>query len=641
MPDTAPGQQAQQFNKRLRQCIVLMGCALFVCGAKPTAFAQYRCDILNTDNGLPQNSVYSILQTRDGYLWFATLDGLVRYNGAQYMIFNKANSKGINSNRFRCLFEDRDGTLWTGTEDGGLTHYAGGRFTTYTVADGLPDNLVTGVRRAQDGTLLVATNNGTARLQGEKFEAISTDPTNLDFDIGITGPSGTTWQRVGSRLRRIRDGQMVDSTVPDRLVQSHYNQLYEDRQGRLWIGTAAKGELLMLKDAVLTRYGIKNGLPPAPIEAFCEDHEGAMWFSGDGGLTRFKDGRFATYTSAHGLSSNKIKSLYEDHEGTLWAGTFDNGITRVTRQVITTYSEKDGMTGRVFYPLLEDHAGTIWIGGDGINRFKDGKFTYYPLNLAPQSAALKRSSAVVQAFYEDGQGRLWIGHQEGVYRFENGRFTDDPQMAALGHPFAFYQDREGAFWLGSDEALVRSKDGEAKRFGRGDGLLSYVQPIYEDRQGRIWIGSYGGLAQYVDGHLVFLTERDGLSSNRVRAIYEDTDGVLWIGTYDGGLNRFKDGRFTRYTMKEGMFSNGVFAILEDAHGNFWMSSNQGIYRVRKQQLNDFADGRVTKIDSVSYGKADGMLSTECNGARHPSAIKTRDGRFWFPMESPSYSPSAV
>lgn len=105
---------------------------------------------------------------------------------------------------------------------------------------------------------------------------------------------------------------------------------------------------------------------------------------------------------------------------------------------------------------------------------------------------------------------------------------------------------------------------------------------------------------------------------------------MWIGTYDGGLNRFKGGRFTSYTTKEGMFSNGVFAILEDAHGTFWMSSNQGIYRVRKQQLNDFAEGRITKINSVSYGKADGMLSTECNGARQPSAIKTRDGRLWFP-----------
>src|SRR5262249_45141089 len=148
----------------------------------------------------------------------------------------------------------------------------------------------------------------------------------------------------------------------------------------------------------------------------------------------------------------------------------------------------------------------------------------------------------------------------------------------------------------------------ARDFNMGDGLFGPVQPIYEDRQGRIWIGTYGGLAQYVDGRLIFLTEKDGLSSNRIRAIYEDGDGVLWVGTYDGGLNRFKYGKFTSYTTREGMFSNGVFAILEDRRGNFWMSSNQGIHRVRKQQLNDFAEGKLKKIDSVSYGKADGMLN---------------------------------
>src|SRR5262249_9198153 len=317
-------------------------------------------------------------------------------------------------------------------------------------------------------------------------------------------------------------------------------------------------------------------------------------------------------------------------EGTLWIGTEDNGVMRMTRRVITTISEKDGLKGRVFYPIIEDLAGSVWVGSRGVNRIKDGKFTYYPLNITPEYVRTRRTDAGVSSLCADREGRLWVGHEYGLYRFQDEKFTDDRQMTTRGWPYAIFQDSKGAFWFGFAGRITRYHNGEVKDFSVKDGLGGFVQPIYEDRQGRIWIGTYGGLAQYVDDHLVFLTEKDGLSSDRVRAIYQDSDGVLWVGTYDGGLNRYKDGKFTSYTTKEGMFSNGVFAILEDRRANFWMSSNQGIYRVSKQQLNDFAAGKITKVVSVSYGMADGMLKTECNGGRHPSAIKTRAGGRWFP-----------
>jgi signal transduction histidine kinase/ligand-binding sensor domain-containing protein len=621
---------------KLARHTLLIICILFLCGASSTVIAQYRFDVLNTDTGLPQNSVLAILQTHDGYLWFTTLDGLVRYDGVRYTVFNKANSKGINSNRFRSLYEDTDGTLWISTEDGGLTHYQNGQFRTYTTADGLPRSSVTRVRRTSEGKLLVLTDGGLTRMQGDRFEIISSDTKSFDSDIGIQGQSGSTWYRVNTELRRVKDGKVTAYAVPrggrDMLF---FNQLYEDQQGRLWIGTHLNpngdGELWALKDERMTRYSVRDGLPHAFVTSFCEDHEGAMWFGTNGaGLVRFKDGRFTTYTTTQGLASNTVEAIFEDREHTLWVGTRDNGITRITRQVITALSEKDGLKGKVFYPIIEGRDGSVWIGNEGVNRFKDGKFTYYPLDLTPQYAFYHQPSALVQAFYQDRDDHLWIGHSYGLYRFENEQFTNDERMSNRESPYAIFQDSTGAFWFGYHQRLTRYQNGEVKEFTTKDGLQDLVQPIYEDRQGRIWIGSYGGLAEYVDGHLVLLTEKDGLSSNRVRAIYEDREGVLWIGTYDGGLNRFKDGKFVSFTTSEGMFSNGVFAILEDQRGNFWMSSNQGIYRVRRQQLNDFADGKVSKIDAVSYGKADGMLNTECNGARHPSAIKTHDGKMWFP-----------
>jgi hypothetical protein len=163
--------------------------------------------------------------------------------------------------------------------------------------------------------------------------------------------------------------------------------------------------------------------------------------------------------------------------------------------------------------------------------------------------------------------------------------------------------------------------------------MNFVTVLAEDRTGNLWIGGMGGLSRY-DGHrFSAFTVSDGLPSASVRALYFDSDNVLWIGTYDGGLGRFDGVHFARITTRNGLFSNGVFQILEDANGYLWMSSNQGIYRARKQDLNDFVAGRLSGIHSIAYGKREGMLNEECNGGHWPAGVRARDGKLWFPTEN--------
>src|SRR6185295_5677386 len=150
------------------------------------------------------------------------------------------------------------------------------------------------------------------------------------------------------------------------------------------------------------------------------------------------------------------------------------------------------------------------------------------------------------------------------------------------------------------------------------------------RQGALWIGTEGGLSRFKDGKFTNYTTEQGLSHGYVREIYEDADGTLWIGTYGGGINRLKDGKLVRITTKEGLFDNIVSRILEDDRGNFWMSCNRGIYRASRKELNDFAEGKIRSIICVSYGVADGMATSECNGGAQPAGWKDRDGKLWFP-----------
>lgn len=246
------------------------------------------------------------------------------------------------------------------------------------------------------------------------------------------------------------------------------------------------------------------------------------------------------------------------------------------------------------------------------------------------------SGEAITALYEDRSGRLWVGaygENNGLRVLQGRHFVIPDGLENLGTVSAIFEDRQGALWLGTEDHLVKYSQGIRTVFTTKDGLAANdVRVISAGANGDLWMAGVGGLTQFHAGKLISYTERDGLPSNSVRALYEDSDGVLWIGTYDGGLGRFRDGKFTTYTTRAGLFSNGVFQILEDRRGNLWMSSNQGIYRVRKQELNEFAAGKRNAITSIAYGKSDGMLNLECNGNRSPAGIKARDGKLWFPTQ---------
>ena len=589
----------------------------------------YRFDVWTTDNGLPQNSVLAILQTRDGYLWLATSDGLVRFDGVRFTVFNRSNTKGLNSNRFTALFEDRHGNLWAGTDDRGLIRYRDGVFTPYTTADGLPDYWVWAIREDQDGRLLVLTQYGIAQWQGARFgpftpaEGLPRHPSQWEqrfAGLSFYDAAGVHhFQGAGYRTYTMKDG----------LSSLDILSIYEDRHGALWVDTARAG-LNRLKDGVVTVYQTQGQLKNA--RAVCEDHSGGLWIVADDGLSRLKDGQLTSYGAAAGLTSKGVITVYVDREGVAWLGTKSDGLYRARSVAVTAYSRQDGLAGNNVYAIHEDRAGAIWIGtwDGGLSRYKDGAFSHYTTKDG-------LSSDLINALYEDREGALWVGtHDQGVNRLDKGRFTTFNKRDGLTDNtiLAIYQDRAGNLWFGTPSGLNRYKDGSFTVYSTADGLVHRkVQAIHEDRAGNLWLGTLGGLSRLRDGKFTSYTEQDGLSSNHVRSIYEDSDGTLWVGTYDGGLNRLKDGRITAYTVREGLFNNGVFQILEDNRGNLWMSCNQGIYRVSKKELNDFAAGRIRSIISVAYGKSDGMLNSECNGGRQPAGVKARDGRLWFPTQA--------
>jgi hypothetical protein len=238
---------------------------------------------------------------------------------------------------------------------------------------------------------------------------------------------------------------------------------------------------------------------------------------------------------------------------------------------------------------------------------------------------------IVSAIYEDRDGTLWTGTWDGLSKREGGHLVNDPASSEIaGRVNAILRDRTGELWVGGEKGLYRIHGGHCTRVGRADGFANddpYVQTIVEDRRGTLWIGTATGLVRSVKGRFSMVPASAGLS---ITALHEDAEGVLWVGTYDTGLARLDSTRFTRYTEKDGLFNNGVFQILEDDNGFLWLSCHLGIYRIRKQDLNDFSLGRISLITSSHFGRADGMLSVECSSQGQPTGFKTPDGKLWFP-----------
>ncbi len=614
----------------------LFACA--VIAAQSRHESEYQFDHWTTDEGLPQNEVNAIVQTRDGYLWLATFDGLVRFDGQQFKVFNKGNTKGISYSRFDRLFEDRFGTLWAVTDDNQFVRYQAGIFTTYTVQE--KHGVIKQVEEDEAGDLQIVATEGIAKWKNGRFIVYQLSDL-LPASVGATWLNGNRLSWVSKETFYLyAHGRLNAYSTQSGLPSLRITSVIQDQHGTFWLNTKDVG-LVRLKSGQFTSYPLDYS--PGDVVSAQEDRKGKMWLAWRGGLGQYKDGRFTKLANADDFKVSENTKFYEDREGNFWIGGA-NGLYRARDVSIKVVTQLDGLSSNNVYSIYEDRAGAMWFGtwGHGVTRIKDGRVTQY---------RMKETSIdiFITSLYEDRDNFFWIGTPRRLYRLNPDLLIDHNRRSYFLDPLSAYQDpngflnegvwvihqdQKGRFWFGTNSGLIKLEDRQFTRYTTADGLAGNdVKAILEDRSGGLWFGTWGGLSRLVDGGFVSYRESDGLGSDYIRTLYEDAEGILWIGTYDGGLNRFDDGRITRYTIRDGLFNNGVFRILEDDSGYFWMSCNKGIYRVKRGELNDFADGKLSSITSIGYGKDDGLRSVECNGGRQPAGWKTRDGTLWFPTAS--------
>jgi ligand-binding sensor domain-containing protein/signal transduction histidine kinase/DNA-binding response OmpR family regulator len=593
---------------------------------------QYNVQVWNMESGLPGNSVLAVRQTQEGYLWIGTQDGLVRFDGLHLQLFSREKIPQLKDNTIRALYQDRNGTLWIGTSSGGLTSYREGNFTTYPVSQHKALYNISAIAEDRWGNLWIGSITGGLTCLSHGHFTTYTDnsglPHNRVRSIYKDGNADLWVTTAAAILKLLEPGSFQVYAPQSRLPYFKTVCLYEEDTDTLWIGTGGGG-LFRLKNGGLTAYGVEAGIPHPTITYLFKDRMKSLWIGTDGGgLTRLSRGIFSTLGRGDGLDDGYVYSINEDREGSLWVGTLDGGLHQLRDGKFTTYTTREGLSHDYVECLYESRTGDLWIGTKvGLNRLesKTGIIN------AARTGRPGILSSMVLCLFEDPAGGLWIGTWQGLHRLKDGKLAIFTKRDGLSDNriICISGDNAGNTWIGTRKGLNRcnAHNGQFTIFTTNDGLSSnHIVFIFPDSNGNLLIGTDAGLNCLRDGIITTYKRDAGRENKFFRCAYRDSRGTLWFGT-KGGLIRMPPGeKACTFTVQSGLIVDDIYSILEDESGYLWLSGRNGISRVMKQGLADFAAGKILRVQPETFNEQDGMKSRWCTG----SVVKTRDGRLWFP-----------
>jgi len=526
-------------------------------------------------DGLPVNSINAIIQDRTGYIWAATWDGLVRFDGVRFTVFNSSKSEALPSNRIVRLKEGRDGSLWLVTEQGHVVRFRDGTFTNCPFDNG---QLAEGdVQLLVDsaGTVWVGEKHGLWSVRGDPLVQVGRETLHAPVTSIVQRRDGTLSVGTGAAgLFRVTGGGRVTRTIADpALVADTVLGMYDDAAGSLWI--AGVRRLWSWRDR-LAQVKLPNVRPiatPISVTVLVQVPATGVLFaqvmthvyqidSGTAALVRdtanlgglrlwadsqavwevvgqnvFRDGRLVLTLPERRV----VSAALFDREGSLWLGTDAGGLHRLKRALFTTYSVAEGLAYPNIYATYVDRSGSIWLGNWG----KGGADRLDPVTGRVVAVRTKLPS-VSNSFYEDAAGTLWIGAGGG----SGGMYACTPSTMTC------------------------------RAEGSSDLRSTFVYALYGDRDGRLWAGTVGGVFRYDGRSWTHLPPSSGAPNATVRAFASTRDGALWMGTNGGGLSRYREGTFTPVTRADGLPSDLIRSLYEDADGWLWVGTEgRGLARL--------------------------------------------------------------
>ncbi|MBI4914067.1 MAG: response regulator [Acidobacteria bacterium] len=617
---------------RARRTLILLACLVGARAAlslEPTLNSyQHGVRFWGMEEGLPRSRVSALAQTPDGYLWAGTYEGLARFDGHRFKVFDRSNTPEMKQQPVYCLEADGEGRLWIGTPDGLLRH-ADGRFTRFTTQEGLPNNAVRTFCLEPSGGIWVGTHTGLCLFK-DRAVLVLREKDGLAGDnvrALARGAGSRLWVGTRGGLTLVEDGKVKPFQAAEPLKGIPVRVLESEPDGTLWIGTDAG--LHRLSGDQLRTYTVADGLPAQRVEALHVDRRGTLWVDWGGGSLYRIQGERRVRINLGGRRSMAAQSLIEDHEGSLWGGTANEGIFQLLDQKVTPIGVKQGLPSPMLRCVLEDSRGTLWMGteGDGLVALREGQFLQFGTREGLENL-------FINALLEGPDGSLWIGtYGGGVYRMKEGRATRLGKKEGLSSDLvrALMFDRRGRLWVGTNGGgLDVFHNGKVtKRLSTRNGLKDdLVYSLAEAPDGAVWVGTYSGyLHRVTEAGVEAFGPESGLPGTPLFKLLARPDGSLLLCASDNGLLRFRNGSLSRVTVAQGLPSDTSFQVLED-RGNIWLNTTKGLFRMSLQDLDGALDGRIASLSGISFADHDGVSSP--SGPGQPSGVLARDGKLWFP-----------
>ena len=594
----------------------------------------------NAESGLPANTITDVMQDSDGYMYFGTYSGLLRFDGVEFLTMNRLYDEYYDFISARTTFQDSRGHIWIGSNDEGLIclRHNNGEVLKYTVNDGLPNSSVRAICEDKNNFMWIGTASGVICINRnyllEYLAGFDKIPYDNKFIVNqlYCDTAGRMWivTREENGLYCYSGGKFEVSDIIKSIKNPIVTYVSQDSTGAFWFGVAPHYVVKVTSDSE-TVYDVGHGNQKGTsVTAIFQDSAKNMWFALDNGITVLHDGVFSYMDTSSLLADDSVNDILEDRENNIWLALDRGGIQKLSHGRFQT-THTPTTVNAIAQDKFRD---VVWFGcDDGLYCYKNNKFitnniTDFCKNSRIRHVGVTSDGAVLVSAYEKiGQVKFNLDGSIQQWKKEDGLAGDRVRVAI--------QTQNKDLYVGTTSGLsvIDHASGKITNIYKGDVIHNdFIMALYEDEDGSIWFGTDGG-GVYVlkDGEVVKTYTKDsGLAGNIIFKISAVRDGEIWICTGSGlSIIKKESGATFNFDLANGFGADGVFQVLQDYTQKIWGTNNKGIFNVSLSEMDQVMNGARNAVNLNYFSKLDGINS---GGVTSTSvSMKDEKGRLWFTL----------